>query len=171
MNATTPLTNPFLDASSPDLSNLTDTPSGSEQTGSSAGEKFVVFFLDDELFAVPAEQTAEIVRLLEWTPLPNSPAWLHGIANLRGTIISVLNLAKLCGKKSVAVLPKSKLVVLKPQNSTAAVAFPVDRMSEIITLSPQDVEPAEDARFIGKTALEKNPVKLLDTENLFSSLL
>ncbi|HVE58315.1 MAG TPA: chemotaxis protein CheW [Pyrinomonadaceae bacterium] len=137
----------------------------------SDGEKFVVFFLDDELFAVSADQIAEIVRPLEFTPLPNSPVWLYGIANLRGQIISVLNLAKICRKNSVPVSSKSKLIVLKPKNSASSMAFPVDRLSEIITLAKKDIQPSEDLRFFGTAVHETVSVNLLDTEKLFSSLL
>src|SRR5215203_7090627 len=105
---------PLFDLSALNLQNLPETfPAAGKQAENQDGEKFVVFFLDDELFAVSAAAVAEIVRPLEFTPLPNSPAWLHGIANLRGQIISVLNLAKICHKNSAPVSSKSKLIVLK----------------------------------------------------------
>jgi purine-binding chemotaxis protein CheW len=173
MNETTPLIEPlFDDLSSLNLPNLTDSFPANEKTNNSEGEKFVVFFLDDEFFAVSAEQVAEIVRPLDFTPLPNSPEWLHGIANLRGAIISVLNLSKICNKNSASDSSKSKLIVLKTKNSAASVAFPVDRLSEIITLLPErDIQPAEDARLRGTAAYKNAFVKLLDTEKLFASLL
>ena len=161
----------FDDFTSLNLPNLTDSLPRHEQPENSDGEKFVVFFLDDEFFAISAEQVAEIVRPLDFTPLPNSPAWLHGIANLRGTIISVLNLSKICGKTDVSNSSKSKLIVLKTKNSASTVAFPVDRLSEIVTLTINDVQPAEDARFFGKAVYKAAFVNLLDTEKLFSTLI
>jgi len=162
---------PLFDLSSLNLPDLTESFTRTKQPQKSDGEKFVVFFLDDELFAVPAGQIAEVIRPLNFTPLPNSPAWLCGIANLRGEIICVLSLAALCGKKCAPASPKTKLIVLKPRNFASAVAFPIDRLSEIITLTPDDIKPAEDFRFFGKAVHETNSVNLLDTENLFSSLL
>lgn len=102
--------------------------------------------------------------------LPGSPAWLYGIANLRGEIVSVLNLSKICGKKSVAVSPKSKVIVLKPNHGSSSIAFPVDRVSEIVTFNPENINLSDDPRFFGKAQHEKNFVNLLDTENLWSSL-
>src|SRR4051812_33388582 len=120
MNDTTPLANEqLLDLSSLNLQNLSESFSSSKETKNPDDEKFVVFFLDDELFAVAADQIAEIVRPLNWTTLPNSPVWLHGIANLRGEIISVLNLAKICHKRSTPRTSKSKLIVLKPKIYTS----------------------------------------------------
>jgi len=171
MNETTPNNEPLFDLSTLNLQTLPDSFPANETAENSDGEKFVVFFLDNELFAVAADQIAEIVRPLEFTPLPNSPAWLYGIANLRGQIISVLNLAKICNKNSAPVSSKNKLIVLKPRNSTSSIAFPVDRLSEVITLAPKDIQPSEDFCFFGKAVHETVAVNLLDTEKLFSSLL
>jgi len=174
MNNATPFIEPlFDDLPSLNLPNLADPfLAENQQPEILDGEKFVVFFLDDELFAVSAERIAEIVRALDFTPLPNSPDWLYGIANLRGEIISVLNLSKICGKNSGASdSSKSKSIVLKTRNPASAVAFPVDRLSEIVTLTANDIEPAEDFRFFGQAAYKTASVKLLDTEKLVASLL
>ena len=91
MNDTTPFFEPLFDELSPlNLPDLTESFSQTEQTAATDGEKFVVFFLEGELFALPAAQITEIVRPLDFTPLPNSPAWLHGIANLRGEIAKTI---------------------------------------------------------------------------------
>ncbi len=162
---------PLFDLSSLNLPAPLDSFPLAKQTENSDDEKFVVFFLDDELFAVTADQIAEVILPLEFTPLPESPLWLHGISNLRGEIISVLNLSKLCGKNNVSASSKSKFIVLKPKFFASRVAFPVDRLSEMITVTKEDIKPAEDFRFFGKAVHEANSVNLLDTEKLFSSLL
>jgi purine-binding chemotaxis protein CheW len=160
----------FDDLSSLNLPDVPESLRDQEKAEISDGEKFVVFFLDDEFFAVLAREVAEIVRPLDFTPLPNSPAWLYGIANLRGEIVSVLNLSKICRKTAVSDSAKSKLIVLKSQHSAAPVAFPVDRLSEIIALRPADIQPAEDVRFFGRAVYKTASVRLLDTEKLFSTL-
>lgn len=161
----------FDDLSLLNLPDLTETFPEREKAEFSDGEKFVVFFLDDEFFAVSAREVAEIVRPLDFTTLPNSPAWLYGIANLRGEIISVLNLSKICGKANDSGSAKSKLIVLKAKHSAPAVAFPVDRLSEIITFSPENIQPAEDFRLFRRAVYKTASVRLLDTEKLFSTLL
>lgn len=171
MNDTIPELEPLFDLSPLNLQNLSESFPARETAENSDGEKFVVFFLDDALFAVSAERVAEIVHPLELTPLPNSPAWLHGIANLRGEIVSVLNLSKICGKQSAPDSSKTRLIVLKPNNSASSVAFPVDRLSEIITLTKKEIQAVEDSRFCGTAVHENASVRLLDTEKLFSSLL
>ena len=172
MSEITPFSKPlFDDFPSPDLPHLTDNFPTDKQPEMTDGEKFVVFFLGDELFALHAARIAEIVRPLSFTPLPGAPDWLHGIANLRGEIVSVLNLSGICGKPGAGDSSKSKLIVLKTKNAGSSVAFPVDRLNEIITLSADQIQPAEDARFLGCAVYKTAPVKLLDTEQLFASLI
>ncbi|HEY0461507.1 MAG TPA: chemotaxis protein CheW [Pyrinomonadaceae bacterium] len=172
MNDITPRNEPLFDLSALNLQNLPETfPAAGNQAENQDGEKFVVFFLDDELFAVSAAEVAEIVRPLEFTPLPNSPAWLHGIANLRGQIISVLNLSKIFNKPAVTAGAKAKSIVLKPHAAPASIAFPVDRLSEVVMLAPADVQAVNDAFLFGTATIETVPVKLLDTEKLLASLL
>jgi len=173
MNDIAPRNEPLFDLSALNLQNLPETfPAAGKQAENQDGEKFVVFFLDDELFAVSAAEVAEIARPLEFTPLPNSPAWLHGIANLRGQIISVLNLSKIFNKPAVAAAgAKAKLIVLKPHTATASIAFPVDRLNEVVMLAPENIEAVDDAFLFGTATTETVLVKLLDTEKLLASLL
>lgn len=171
MNAAVPNIEPLFDLSSLNLPEITDSYLFDKQMENLDGEKFVVFFLADELFAVSARQVTEVTRPLSFTALPKSPSWLYGIANLRGEIISVLNLSKICNKESAPLSSKSKFIILKPKNSASSIAFLVDRLSEIITLTKENIQPVEDLRFFGKMPHETGFVNLLDTEQLFSSLL
>ncbi len=45
-----------------------------------------------DFFAVPSVKVSEVVQMLSIAPLPNVPEWLLGIADLRGSIISVVSL-------------------------------------------------------------------------------
>ena len=171
MNDAATNANPLFDLSSLNLTDLTETFFADQQAANSDGEKFVVFFLDETLFAIPARSVSEVIRPLAPTPLPNAPAWLRGIANLRGEIVSIVDLYEFCRKRAAPVSPKSKFVVLRPRHYQAAVAFPIDRLSEIITLARNEIEPVNWSFVNGKAAYQSKPVYLLDTDRIFSSLL
>lgn len=158
-------------ASSLDLPDLTETFLSGAQTAFTDGEKFVVFFLDDALFAIPAREVTEVIRPLRHTPLPGAPVWLTGIANLRGEIISIVDLAQFCHKAAAPVTPKSKFIVLRPKMFDAPVAFPIDKLNEIITLGKEEIRFEAVSYFFGKAVYKSNPVYLLDTNKIFSSLL
>lgn len=134
------------------------------------GEKFVVFYLDEELFAVCARDIAEVIRPLTFTPLPDSPPWLHGIGNLRGEIVTVINLSRIFRKKGTPATSKNKMIVLKAIETDSPVAFPIDRLYDIVILTPGEIEPAPDFRIIGKAPHSESHINLLDIDQLFSSL-
>jgi len=137
------------------------------------GEKYVVFCLGAEFFAVPSKKVSEVVQMLSITPLPNVPEWLLGIANLRGSVISVVGLQKLLGTPDAALSSKSKFIVLKLQDFSASVALAVDRLSEIIVLPDEEIQPAEDEKvplLLGEATYKSYSLNLLNVENLLASL-
>ena len=155
-----------------DLPALSDTPFFEKPNSNATGKKFIVFFLDDELFAVSAEQVAEVVHPPAITPLPNTPDWLLGVANLRGEIISVADLSRFWKRQTFGRALKPKLIVLRGQNSNALIAFTVDKLSEIITLPDDEIEICQPNPFhvFGKASHQSNVLNLLDTEKLVASL-
>lgn len=139
------------------------------------GEKYVAFHLDEKLYAVHSGYVVEANNSLSITPLPFVPAWLAGIANLRGEIIPVVDLRKLWKKTTVAP-PKTKFLVLRSEKVKQTTAFIVDKFSEAVTLSPAEIEfSAADFEssfptFFGRATSQSQTIFLLDGENLFSSL-
>jgi len=55
-------------------------------------QQFVMFHVQDEKFAVPLREVQEIIRMPDVVRVPMSPAALAGLANLRGTVLPVINL-------------------------------------------------------------------------------
>lgn len=160
-----------FDLSSLELLDLSDPFFPEEKAFEKKGEKYIVFFLDTEIFAVPSKQVAEIFQPLAITPLPNIPSWLLGVANFRNEIISVVDLQKLWNKEDTSISPKSKLVVVRSENDDSRIAFQIDKFSELVTFSDEDIHPANDqtpAYISGKTIHKSNVINLIDAEKLLS---
>lgn len=173
MNDLTSQLPPEIDFSSFDFTNLANSFLPDEMKSKSIGEKYLVFFLGNELYAVPTNQVAEVAPSLPVTPLPNAPNWLKGIVNLRNEIVSVVFLPRLLGKKSSNVSPKWKLVVLRAPGSASLIGFTADRLSEIISLRSDEIkfEPDENSPFaIGKAVHLAKRLTLIDAEKILSSL-
>lgn len=137
------------------------------------GEKFVVFFLNDKLFAVAAEEIAEVTQPLPVALLPNAPEWIFGIANLRGEIITVLDLPKILHEETAVVSRKSKFVILHSKNSDSVVAFTVERVGEIITLPAEKIETVKEKNaphVFGKTFHKLGVLHLINAENMLNAL-
>lgn len=134
-------------------------------------EKFVTFYLQEELFGVSTKNVAEVTRILPIAFLPNSPEWLSGIANLRGEVVPVLNLPKLLEKEPSETSNRAKFVVL--QNGDSAFAFVVDKLSEIVTLQSKTIEPVQEINspnIFGKAEYKSNTLFLIDADRITSSL-
>jgi purine-binding chemotaxis protein CheW len=54
--------------------------------------KFVVFQFLENKYALPVEMVIEVLRMVAVTPLPEAPARLYGMVNLRGSVILVMDL-------------------------------------------------------------------------------
>jgi purine-binding chemotaxis protein CheW len=54
--------------------------------------KHLIFSLGRELFGIPLSEVKEVIGMVEITPVPNVPSFFKGIINLRGRIISVIDL-------------------------------------------------------------------------------
>jgi purine-binding chemotaxis protein CheW len=150
-----------------------------EKPARAYGEKYVVFALDEELYAVHSNLVAEVLSPLPVTPLPGVPGWLSGVTNLRGRIVSVVDLRKFWKKKPAdadSSSQKNKLIVLRSAKDDTKIAFVVDRLSEIVTLAPHDIKfSAADFEnsfptLFGKATRKSQTLLLFDAENLLASL-
>lgn len=158
---------PFDFPESP-ISPLTD-----EAAAAPRGEKFIVFFLNEKLYAIASREVAEVTRPLPVASLPNAPAWLFGIANLRGEIVTVLDLPKILDEESAGLTGKTKFVVLQSKDFSTIIAFTVDRLSEMVALPPEQIEFCQEnvaPHIFGKAAHKANVLHLIDAERLLSSL-
>lgn len=93
-----------------------------EETGFKNGTEVVVFELCGELYAVESAVVREIRRLSGVTSLPGVPAFVMGIMNVRGEILSVVDLGTLLALPSVPFHEAARVVVLSGAGMTFGIA-------------------------------------------------
>ncbi len=71
------------------------------------------FSLHVERYAFPLAAVSEVVQLGDVTPLPGTPAFVAGIANLRGRFVAVVNLRRFLGLPEQGILDLHHLVVIR----------------------------------------------------------
>ncbi len=99
----------------------------------------VGFRIGRETFAVPIEMVHEIVRVPEITAVPDAPDYIEGVINLRGKIISIVDLRKRFGEREIK--PGKKNRILVAEVGSKMVGLVVDAASEVLKIPPADVEP------------------------------
>ncbi|HEX3377184.1 MAG TPA: chemotaxis protein CheW, partial [Candidatus Acidoferrales bacterium] len=67
----------------------------------SSTQQFCTFFLDGYAFGVQVEQVREVIRYQEITRVPLVPAVVRGLINLRGQIITAIDLRRRLGMKDL----------------------------------------------------------------------
>ena len=136
------------------------------------GQKYVLFQLGEEYFGIMSDRVSEVVRMLPLTQIPNVAEWFRGIANLRGDILSVIELSTLWGREKTEYNAKEKLIVLRSQSSETHLAIRVDRLREIITIPDDALEyPQEQIEHVYATAEHKGMlVNLVNPTSLLTNL-
>ncbi|MEM1913933.1 MAG: chemotaxis protein CheW [Thermofilaceae archaeon] len=112
----------------------------------------ITFYLGDFLFGFYTDKVMEINKDLDITPVPLAPSYILGIMNLRGQIITVLDLAKKI-KFSYETKPKINLII---RNQDEAVSFLVERISDIMEIPENKLEdPPKKIEGFDKQYIEK----------------
>ena len=78
-----------------------------------AEKQFVTFYLGEDLFGINILLVREINRNIDITPVNLSPGYVKGMLNLRGQIVTVLDLGKRLGIRDRAPSKAASCVVLK----------------------------------------------------------
>ena len=145
-----------------------------ESAGS--GVKHVLFALDDTQYAVPMENVLELQRLPRITPLPSVPEWLRGVTNLRGDVLSVVDLRSLLGLPPVDRLVSQRLVVVRSTVEEITTGWIVDRMIGVRRLVLEDMLPSSmltigaAGRFLsGIVDVDGQLIAVLDVNRVLSS--
>lgn len=108
----------------------------------------LVFVLDQVWYAVPVQEVQEVVPLPELTPLVDAPPFVSGIFNLRGRIVTAMDLRQRMGLRRRPWDLKTAVLVVPFQKKLFGLI--VDEALSLIQLSSEQMEPAPDlSSFMG----------------------
>jgi purine-binding chemotaxis protein CheW len=98
----------------------------------------VGFQVGRETYGVPITSLHEIVRVPEITAVPDAPDYLEGVINLRGKIVSVMDLRKRFGDKKATIKKSNRILVVEHSGKLAGLI--VDAASEVLKIASENVE-------------------------------
>jgi len=135
---------------------------------------YLTFELDNEYYGLWIGYVTEIIGILPFTEVPELPAYVRGIFNLRGRIIPLMDLRLRFQKKFIAYDERSCVIVIDVEDNT--VGLIVDSVSEVIAFEEADIieQPMLSSgvsnQFIKSIGKVGNEVKLLlDCDKLLSN--
>jgi purine-binding chemotaxis protein CheW len=94
------------------------------------------FFVRDALCALDAAGIQEVIRLGPLTPVRHSPSDVAGILNLRGKIVTILDLGLRLGFPQAVPGPESRIFIMEDRNEF--VGLLVDRVDEVVEVSREE---------------------------------
>lgn len=109
-----------------------DSSSATENAPAVVGEQHLVFSLADHELAVKAEMVQGVERLVEPTPVPNVVPWVRGVMNMRGSIVSVVDLRMFLDLPPLPYTPRTRLLSL--QYNEMVICLVVDGVSEMLPI-------------------------------------
>lgn len=151
---------------------------GAARADGNALNQYLAFILAGEEYGVDILRVQEIKGWSPVTAIPNTPAHVKGVLNLRGTIVPIIDLRLRLGLPSIAYGPTTVIVVLKTMNERDArtVGLVVDAVSDVYNVGAPQMRPPPEfggtvtTEFIdGLVALEKKMVILLNIDRLLNT--
>ena len=138
------------------------------------GREFLTFRLGAEEYAIEILKVQEIRGWETPTAIANTPEFIKGVINLRGTIVPIVDLRLKFGLGEARYDEFTVVIILSVARRVVGVV--VDAVSDVTILTPQQIRPAPefggslDTRFItGLGTLEERMLILVDIERLMTS--
>ena len=113
---------------------------------SSEARQYLTFLLDEAEYGVDILRVREIKGWDTVTPLPNTPEYMRGVMNLRGTIMPIIDLRQRLGLESIAYGPSTVVVVLKVmhEHGSRIMGLVVDAVSDVYNIADTKMQPPPD---------------------------
>ena len=134
--------------------------------------QLVSFKLGEETYGIEITKIREIILVGEITQIPETPAYVKGLINLRSTVIPVIDLRVRFLLANSELTPESRIMVLHVGSRTIGIV--VDSVNEVLRVTPQEISPAPptvtssgNEYMTGLVRLKEDLLILLDVDRLF----
>jgi len=139
--------------------------------------QYLTFKLGEEVFALDVAKVREILDFTTVTRVPQTPAYMRGVINLRGSVVPVLDLRLKFGMSATEKTVNTCVIVAEMMVEGEALVMGVlsDSVQEVIDLEPEQIEPAPrigttiNTEFIlGMGKHNEQFMMILDIDRVFS---
>ena len=104
--------------------------------------QLVGFIIGEEEYAVPILSIQEIIKPISWTRVPQTPKYILGVFNLRGSVIPLIDLRVKFGLGAKNHNEETRFFVLKEGDDVAG--FVIDRLTMALRINKKDIGSAPD---------------------------
>jgi len=142
-----------------------------------AGSQYLTFTLGDEYYGVDILRVQEIKGWTPVTSIPNSPTYLKGVLNLRGTIVPIIDLRTRFNLPHAEYTAITVIIVLSIQSEKGShvAGVVVDSVSDVLNVSREEIKPTPDLGadvktdfILGMATTDDQMAMLLDIDKMLS---
>ena len=101
--------------------------------------EFVTFYVGNLLIGVDILHVEEINRQVKITPVPHAPEQVRGVINLRGEVVTVVDLRKVLGMQNTQIDEQSRTVVVNSGNEV--IGLLVDSIADVVRFQADEIDP------------------------------
>ncbi|CAH2031222.1 chemotaxis protein CheW [Trichlorobacter ammonificans] len=139
--------------------------------------QYLTFKLADEIFALDVAKVREILEYTSITKVPQTPEFMRGVINLRGSVVPVVDLRLKFGMESTEQTVNTCIIVVEVtlEGDTTVLGALADSVQEVVEMEPDQIEPAPhigtrlNTDFIkGMGKHDDNFIMILDIDRVFS---
>jgi purine-binding chemotaxis protein CheW len=107
------------------------------------GGKYLTFQLGKEIYGLEILKVQEIIGMMSVTRIPKTPEFIRGVINLRGKVISIIELRRKFGMETKADTEKTCVVVVQVGENSHQITMGavVDEVSEVLEIGTNQLEP------------------------------
>jgi len=140
--------------------------------------KYLTFSLDQEEYGIGILKIKEIIGMMPITSVPQTPAFVKGVINLRGKVIPVIDLRLRFGMGEIDYTDRTCIIVVEIEGAAGMVLIGsvVDAVSEVLSIKGEEIEDTPtfgaklDTEYIlGMAKMEGGVKILLDIDQVLSS--
>ena len=136
--------------------------------------QFLTFTLNSEEYGIEILKVREIIGVMDITTVPQTPEFMKGVINLRGTVIPVVDLRLKFSMPEEEYTQETCVIVVEANNSQVGII--VDSVSEVLNIQNGEIEETPsfgqgiDTDFImGLGKVKERIIILLNIEQILSS--
>ncbi len=142
------------------------------------GNQYLTFMLAGEEYGVDILRVQEIKGWDTVTKIPNTPEYVKGVINIRGTIVPIIDLRQRFGLETKAYGPTTVVIVLRVVGNTGdrTMGIVVDAVSDVYNIGEGEEKPAPDfgseidTEYVkGLATVDDKMVILLDIDRLINN--
>jgi purine-binding chemotaxis protein CheW len=131
------------------------------------------FYIGEALCGVDIDLVQEINKHISFTEVPHAPDYVLGIMNLRGRIVTIIDLGKKLGLGKTKISEDSRIIIVNSREEQ--IGLLVDKITDVVmsdweqvTPPPSNIKGVQGKYFQGVLKVKNKLVAILDVEEVLS---